>query len=209
MKVTKGTRAAAPQQYKGKALDVRATSKLASENEARRLFRQAVARLQHVNRWDKICGKVSAVFQLVSADGQLLEVPAEVGHYFRIDIPGPGPAAGDGYDWVQVEAIEDRRDGAAPEESFTMRVRPSSPPLKSDEETAHFFDASATSTFRVLRRGLEVMAEVKGRNETPNTDVDSLTDKVRNAAVGWGAVAGLSAPQWKSLVKGLLADRDQ
>jgi hypothetical protein len=49
-----------------------------------------------------------------------------------------------------------------------------------------------------------VTAEVHGRNEVPNTETDKTVDKVRNAVVGLGAITAFSAPQWKSLVKGLL-----
>lgn len=38
----------------------------------------------------------------------------------------------------------------------------------------------------------------------PQVKGSKSMDNVRNTLVGWGAKLGLSYPQWKSLVKGLL-----
>jgi len=51
-----------------------------------------------------------------------------------------------------------------------------------------------------------VIARYHGRNEGVNTDTDSMIDNMRNAAVGLGAKFGLSYPQWKSLVAGLVSE---
>ena len=67
-----------------------------------------------------------------------------------------------------------------------------------------FFKEDATSTFIVERDGNNLRAAVHGRNELPNTKADKPLDKARNAIVGLGAMLGLSNPQWKSLVKGIL-----
>jgi hypothetical protein len=90
------------------------------------------------------------------------------------------------------------------EESVTLRVRPSPDPENQDTNTAHFFKDYATSSFRVQRKGNQVTASVHGRNEVPNTETEKALDKIRNAFVGATAVAGMSTPQWKGLVKGLL-----
>jgi hypothetical protein len=52
--------------------------------------------------------------------------------------------------------------------------------------------------------GTIVTAEEHGRNEVPNTDTSSTIDNIRNTLVGWSARIGLSYPQWKSLVKGII-----
>jgi hypothetical protein len=49
---------------------------------------------------------------------------------------------------------------------------------------------------------------VYGRNEKPNTDTETLSDKARNAAVAGGAITGFSKLQWKSLVNGLVKKED-
>ena len=72
------------------------------------------------------------------------------------------------------------------------------------EDTAHFFKDAATSTFQVKRIANEVYAEVHGRNEVANTEANATTDKIRNTVVGWSAKLGLSFPQWKSLVTGIV-----
>jgi hypothetical protein len=193
-----------PDQQKGSKLDTASEVKAESLADAQKLFRIATERLMNVNRWDEICGAASAVFRLTDAEGKEIPGPVTWNNYFKIDVPGPGPVSGEGFDWVKVEAIEDKRNPGGEQESVTIRVRPAPSPLNAKSDTAHFFSEDATSSFRVERNGNTVRAEVHGRNEVPNTDTEEVRDKVRNAVVGIGAVAGMSTPQWKSLVNGLL-----
>jgi hypothetical protein len=193
-----------PEQHVGNKLDAVHEYKASSDHEAKQVFNLAAARMLDVNSWEKICGPLSAKFKLTDEDGQPISRDVKPGDHFRIDIPGPGPSSGDGFDWVQVEALEDKRNPSGNEESVTVRVRPSASPSNDNSDTAHFFKEYATSSFRVVRNGSIVRAEVHGRNEVPNTKVETTTDQIRNAVVGAGAVAGAAKPQWKSLVKGLL-----
>jgi hypothetical protein len=193
-----------PSQRVGSRLDTSHEFKAETEHEAKMVFRMAADRLLNVNVWEKICGSMSAKFFLTDKSGNLVNRAAKAGDHFKIDIPGPGPSAGDGYDWVEVEAMDDHRNPSGPEESLTIRVRPSPSPANETTDTAHFFKDDATSSFRVRRVGRRVIAEVHGRNEVPNTNVKATPDKIRNAVVGSGAVAGMSKPQWKNLVAGLL-----
>jgi hypothetical protein len=193
-----------PPNNKGSSLDTEFEVRATDESEAKKLFALASHRLLDVNSWDKLCGPMSAVFKLTDRNGIEINGLAKPGDHFQIDVPGPGPAAGEGFDWVRIEAMDDQRNPSAREESVTLRVRPSSSPKNKNPDTAHFFSEDATSSFRVARIGTVVRAEVHGRNETPNTETTSAVDKVRNAVVGTGASAGMSTPQWNSLVKGLL-----
>jgi len=194
-----------PEKEEGSQKDIEAKEKMATVEEAKQLFEAAKNRLLQVNYWDKICGKASAVFKLTDQKGQEIEDTPKVGNHFKINIPAPGISAGEGFDWVRVEAIEENKDEINDTEYLLMRVRPSENPLKSGEEVAHFFSDKATSNFVVLREKNVVTAAVLGRNEVANTNaVSNLFDKIRNAVVGTGAVGGLSYPQWKSLVNGLL-----
>jgi hypothetical protein len=193
-----------PTNSKGSSLDTEFEVRAADDSEAKKLFALASHRLLDVNSWDKICGPMSAVFKLTDKNGVEINGLAKPGDHFQIDVPGPGPVAGDGFDWVEIEAMDDQRNPSAREESVTLRVRPSPSPKNKNPDIAHFFSDDATSSFRVVRKGNLVRAEVHGRNEKPNTETNSTIDKVRNAVVGTGARAGISEPQWKSLVKGLL-----
>jgi hypothetical protein len=196
-----------PPQKEGGKKDIQHTVTAVDDDDARKLFVIARNRLLDINGWDEICGPVSAKFHLIDADGNDVERTAEKNDFFKITLPAPGPAEGKGFDWVQIEAIEDKSDSTGPYESIGIRARPSSDPTqKNVENVAHFFDSDATSSFVVERRGKTVTASVLGRNEKPNTgDTDNVVDKVRNAVVGAGAIAGLSNLQWKSLVTGLIA----
>jgi hypothetical protein len=161
-------------------------------------------RLLDVNKWHEYAGAASAKFFLTNQSGEELARTAQVGDFIRIDLPAaPGNKEGDGYDWVYIEAIEDKSDSQGAIESIAMRVRPSAKPT-SGENVAHFFKDNATSSFVVERNGRTLSAGEFGRNEVPNTEPDSFMDKVRNVLVGTTAIAGASNIQWKSLVKGLI-----
>jgi hypothetical protein len=175
-----------------------------SLGEARQLFQEARRRLRDINNWHKLCGIASAVFRLTDEHGKEIEGEARQGNLVKIDIPGPGSAAGEGFDWVHIEAMEDLADPKGERESFMLRVRPTSNPLNKEKGTAHFYTSDATSTYVIERNGSTVTAAEHGRNEKPNAKADLAADKIRNTIVGIGGISGISKIQWKSLVKGLL-----
>lgn len=193
-----------PKQEEGAEKNIETTEELKNIEEAKELFRAAKNRLLNINLWDKICGKLSAVFQLTDDKGNDIKGDPQVGNYFKIDIPGPGTASGKGYDWVRVEAVEENKNEHEDSESILIRVRPADNPSTNDANVAHFFSDKATSNFVVSRIKNVVTAAVYGRNEVPNTTTDKPLDKTRNAVVGTTAIAGFSNPQWKSLANGVL-----
>jgi hypothetical protein len=195
-----------PSQKDGGKKDIEHSVTAVDNDDARKLFVIARNRLLDVNNWDKVSGVLSAKFHLTDASGLEVDRTAEKDDYFKIGLPAPGPADGRGFDWVKIEAIEEKSDTSGPYESIGIRVRPASDPTQNGENVAHFFNSDATSTFLVERHEKEVTASVFGRNEKPNTkETDKVVDKIRNAVVGAGAIAGLSNIQWKSLITGLIA----
>lgn len=192
-----------PQQIKGKAVDLEQTITENSTAEAITTFKKACERILTPSAWHQLSGVASADFKLSAVHTTGQQSRAAINDYFKIDIPGPGPAAGDGYDWVQVENIAENIDPTA-EESFGMTLRASLNPNKPAEGTAHFFKDGATSTFIIKRNGTVVTASYHGRNEEPNTKHVNLKDKIRNTLVSIGALGGISELQWTSLIKGLL-----
>lgn len=193
-----------PPQEKGKQSDTIEKIEAPDPETAARIFREAKERLFDVSNWGTISKGISASFVLTDSQGNKKQGPPLEGDHFRIDIPGPGPSAGGGYDWVKVELVE---DGPGDREQVTIRVRPSADPRKK-EGTAHFFKDDATSSFIVKREDNTVYAEVHGRNEEPNTTSEKITDKIRNTVTGIGAGAGLSTLQWQKLVKGILGSKE-
>ncbi|WP_316825609.1 hypothetical protein [Pedobacter miscanthi] len=191
-----------PKQYTGTSMDALEERFCSSIEEATALFNRTATKLLSINDWDKYAGMSN--FQLMDAWGIKVERTAEEGDFIRIDIPGPGTRAGRGYDWVRIQEIKNIEDGEY--QILTITVRPCAHPLEKDDKTAHFLKDTATSTFVVKRNGLHITAEEHGRNELPNTETGSLYDKGRNFVVGMAAKLGLSYPQWKRLVKGLLQD---
>ncbi|HMR18104.1 MAG TPA: hypothetical protein PKA53_02290 [Sphingobacterium sp.] len=167
-----------PPQYTGKTVDYHKSVDFSSTYEADRFFNEVKLKLVHVNDWHHITEGPSAEFCIVDAGGNLLERTVEKGDRIRIDIPGPGLPSAKGYDWVQVEDID-------------------------EEDTAHFFKSLATSTILVEQTGSNVSLQYAGRNEVINTENESNWDNIRNFLVGIGAKMGASYPQWKALIDGL------
>lgn len=198
----KGKSHIVPNQQTGRAIDAVSNVELSEEEEARTFFRQVKERLRDVNHWKDIAGTLSASFQLVDANGKEVRRMAEKGDYFKIDIPGPGTKSGDGFDWVQIEEVENTSlpDG----ERFGFRVRPTDNPQNQKNDVAHFYSDDSTSSFIVERRNNIVTASVHDRNTKPNTDADKPIDKIRDAIVGAAGVATFSKIQWKNLTDGLI-----
>lgn len=194
-----------PEQEKGAKSDTSHSRKFKTSHEAIAFFKSAKNRLLDVSNWHKLCGSASATFALTDALGNKVRRLARQGDYLRIDIPAPDSKAGDGYDWVNLEAIEDKNDPSNDYEEIFMRARPAKNPKHNVEETAHFFQQDATSTFMVVREKNIVKAEIHGRNELPNVQQETKLDTVRNAVLALGAILGFSKFQWKKLVKGIVS----
>lgn len=191
-----------PDNHTGKIIDAVESIELSSPTEAKELFQVVRHRLLDVNNWEHFAGAGSAGFQLVDSDGIEVNRPLQKGDFFKIDIPGPGPAAGNGYDWVKVEALEEY--SSADVESLGIRVRPTLSPLNNNTDVAHFYSPDSTSSFTVTREGTKITAGIYDRNTKPNKAAGSLIDKLRDVVVGSGAVTAFSKVQWKQLAVGLL-----
>jgi hypothetical protein len=193
-----------PPQHTGAATNTAFSIMLSSLKESRERYYQAKARLLDVNHWHDFAGPLSASFTLTDDSGRELDHPAQEGDHIRINLPGPGSKTGDGYDWVAIEQIEDKTTSSGKTAYAAIRVRPSVNPQQWHGKVAHFYDPAATSSFVVELTGRCVRASVYGRNEKPNTAPPGFWDKVRNTLIAISASLGLSKPQWKSLVKGLV-----
>lgn len=193
-----------PRQKEGGRTGASSKKECATRHDAIILFNEARLRLLDVNRWHGLCGR-GAEFQVTAAEGSDLNVKeVREGHLIRISLPAPENKSGEGYDWVRVEEIVQRRNMIKDEEVFGFRVRPVSSPLNTAEEPAHFYDKDATSTFLVSRSTNIVTVMEQGRNEVPNTAPRRLISRLRNLVVALGAMIGFSASQWKCLVNGIL-----
>jgi hypothetical protein len=191
-----------PEQSTGAQSNTESTATFNSVEEARSFFEIVKERLQQVGDWHSLAGKGTAAFELTDEKGDAVKRPPQKGDHLKIDIPGPGPRTGDGFDWVQVEAVEHTEGGDL--DCLVMQVRPATNPKNDQQDVAHFFSDEATSNFMVKREGTTITAAVYGRNEKPNTSAEKVVDKARNTAVATGAVSGFSKLQWKSLVTGFL-----
>ncbi|HEY0897656.1 MAG TPA: hypothetical protein VGE15_13945 [Sphingobacteriaceae bacterium] len=190
-----------PGHHTGRLIDTVKSIECANTDEARVFFKEVQKRLLQVNRWHDLMTGSPATFQVTDASGNEVDRMVTKGDHFKINIPGPGPSAGDGYDWVQVEEIRSVSEGDM--ESTGIRVRPSADPRKADTDIAHFYSPESTSNFTVTREGNRITAGIYDRNTKPNTDGGSK-DKARDLLVGLGAVAGFSRFQWDKLAAALL-----
>jgi len=188
-----------PPQRSGKAIEAEAAAILSTEKTAVLFYELVKNRLEHVNSWSVIAGKLSAEFQLVNKEGLEVFRKAHEGDYLRIDIMGPGGTSGSGFDWVKIEQMQDAPD------NFGFRVRPSSHPAANRAVPDHFYDGESTSTFQVNRVGRRVIVSISDRNMKPNEEATNVVNKVRNYVVAWAARARFSQIQWQALADGLVS----
>ena len=193
---------AVPGQHRGDSVTAEGSRTLEDVAAAKAFFLQAEAKLLDVNLWRDQAGEALADFMLTDSAGNPVAGPAKQGLLIKIDIPGPGSESGGGYDWVKIEEI--KRSDAAGVESTALRVRPVAAPGSEADEPTHFYDEKSTSTFTITREQTTVTAAIYDRNINPNTEADSLLDKVRNAITGLVGEKVFSKIQWQSLVDGLL-----
>ena len=192
-----------PENREGKAVDIEHSITEENLQDAITMFRLAYSRIIYPAIWKSLAGAGTASFSIWKAGSSEVQRHVQINDFLRIDIPGPGPVAGEGFDWVKVETLQENIIPHT-DESFVMRLRVCANPENQEAGTAHFFTEEATSTFIVKRLGTTVTCSYHGRNEKPNTaDVDTA-DKIRNKLVATGAVAGLSEVQWTALLKGIL-----
>jgi hypothetical protein len=193
-----------PDQHEGEVSDVIHFADAETLQKAHQLFLLARERLKDISNWHQLSGPGSSKFSLTDAQGNELYRMAEKGDHFYIDLPAPGTIAGGGLDWVVIEAIDEFEDANAESEYIAIRVRPVVNPKNQDTSIAHFFTHQSTNTFIVERYLNHVSAAVHGRNEVTNNKGTGIYDSVRNTIIALGARNGLSGPQWKALVIGLL-----
>ena len=191
-----------PAQEEGAQADLVEIIKASDQQEAKLLFLKARERLFNISHWASISEGISASFILTDKRGESKDGFPETGDYIRIDIPGPGTRSGDGFDWVQVEAVE--QVDTAEKESFGFRVRPAQNPQNQASDVAHFYSPESTSTFTVTRENTKLHAAIYDRNTKVNKPAGSVADKVRDAVIGTAGILSFSKIQWKALTEGLL-----
>ena len=191
-----------PEQFKGQELEVEASKVFDNVTIAQTLYQTAKKKLFSVNDWHEIVAGITARFQIVDQNGNEVSRKVNKGDYLRINIPGPGNKEGDGYDWVLVEELKEINKEFF--QSAGFRVRPTENPFGKKNETAHFYSNETTSSFIITRDNVKVVSWIVDRNMFPNTESESLVDKVRDVMVGVSGIAGFSKVQWQGLADGLL-----
>lgn len=195
-----------PEQFIGKKVNASRSVTLETNQEAADFFNIVRNRLLDIDNWYRTAKLPFSTFELVNSSDQTEVSAVKIGDYIKINIPGPGPANGEHVDFVRVENIEETSDKSI--YILTMTLRPSvEPTATTNSDVQHFFNAMSTSTLQIVHDGKTITANYFGRNEVPNSDVDSFSDKIRNSIVGWAAKLGLSFSQWDALVSGIVDDK--
>ena len=111
-----------PENKDGKAVDIEYSITEENLQDAITMFRLAYSRVIYPAIWKSLAGVGTASFSIWMADSTEVQRHLQVDDFLKIDIPGPGPSAGEGYDWVRVEALQ---ENILPhtDESFVMRLR--------------------------------------------------------------------------------------
>jgi len=112
-----------PKQKEGGRSNDLCSIKGISNQQAVHLFQLASNRLLDINNWKNICEEfLKANFTLCDDLNKEITKLVKRYDYFKIDIPGPGPAAGEGYDWVQNEHISRFLDKINDTDLFSITV---------------------------------------------------------------------------------------
>lgn len=192
---------------RGKEVNLEAETVLPSPELAGKRFDLACSRLLHPQQWQRLCGKLSAVFDVVAGGAEVVTRAIIQGDHIRINIPGPGPGTGDGYDWVEVNLIDS--SGAGDHRQLGIKLMPCSNPQSSDNSSAHFFKSGASSTLMIVLDGTKLRSTYHGRNEVVNNETGHVKDNIRNTLIGAGALAGLSELQWSTLIHAFLEPEEE
>lgn len=191
-----------PGQHRGDSVTAEGSRKFDDIIAAKDFFFQVEKKLLDINQWHDQAGEALARFMLTDSAGNPTSGATQEGLLIKIDIPGPGSKSGEGYDWVKIEEI--KRVNSTEVQSTALRVRPIAAPGSGEDKPTHFYDENSTSTFTITREDTLVTAAIYDRNINPNTESDSLIDKVRNAITGLFGEKVFSKIQWQALVDGLL-----
>jgi hypothetical protein len=193
-----------PRQKKGGFHNTESKKEFDYPETAVQQFAILKSRLYSINQWKDFCGEGFADFKLYDSSGNYTDNIPQKGYFIRIDIPGPGTAEADGFDWVEITEISDQHTKDDEFENISITCRPSKAPGNSiKKHTAHFYSSSATSTFMISRGNTYIKAAVYGRNETANLQA-AFRDKIRNLLIAAGGIIGISKIQWKRLTDALL-----
>ncbi len=192
-----------PTQEEGQEKDITHSILTKTIADAEDWFVDAKERLLDVNNWKKFSGIADASFKLTDSHGRAVNRRARKGDHIRIDIPEQGVDMDGGFYWAVIEAIEydDYPDEDA--ETFAIRVRPSSNPMRRDD-ISDIFGNVATSTFVIGRAGKILNSGYHGRNEQGDLELVSITGYTSTASLVTSAWLGLSDAQCAELVIGFM-----
>ena len=138
--------------------------------------------------WHGLAGGLSASFSLESSVGNDAGRLAQINDYLQIDIPGPGPVAGNGYDWVKVENIAEHADPDA-EESMSITLKSDPDRRQPGKGVAHFLRKGPAPLLLLQGKGIRLSPPIMAVRNCRMIKAHRFPDKVRNTIVATGPLA--------------------
>lgn len=162
------------------------------EATAQEAFARSVEKLLNVTGWSGL-SNLTADFSLYDSVGrEKPNEPVQPGDYIQIQLPGPTPE-----NWVRVTDVTSR------EKRVQFTVQPSHDPGSSHpEQTEHFFNEQARSTFQVELLGTTIRAAEIGQDESINNqqpEAGNLGRALVNTIIAEGGWLFYQKFQWKLL----------
>lgn len=160
-----------------------------SSQFAPKIFKTVSNRLLDVNTWHRLSDSILPAFKVVDDDGSPLSRPVQQSDRIRIE---PMSNESGINDFLRIESVQYESDPARESEALTIGVsRIPDPDFKVLE--SRLPESDVVATFRVLRKGLNITAELLD-------EVSSEDETKKNPMLGVYRI------QWRSFVNGILTD---
>lgn len=190
-----------PGQVQGIKKEFTSARRFVTLADAQLCYATAVSRLLNINHWHELTA-MNSTFRIMSKNLRPQRRRAKLNDYVTIGIPAPDNTDGAGYDWVRVVNLKFLTGKR--KEQCLLTLSPC--PMPGEEHTAHFFAATASSSFLLTRSGQVVTSAYYGRNEQANTNTTGMKEAIRNVAVAAGAMLGFSDLIWGPLTTSFIMD---
>lgn len=193
-----------PKQEIGSSNDAVAVKLCLSDDIADLLYDKLSKKLLKIGHWNVKAGKTPTKFYLLDQHGNEGFLFAEEKMLVKIRMPIKN-STGNGYDWVVIEKIRQYREEHL--SYLLIQMRPCPCAENNDGGIAHFYHATATNSFILVRSGSEIQMSVHGRNESPNTSNMNIFSLMRNLFVASGGIFGGSKLQWETFVNEMIENK--
>jgi hypothetical protein len=161
-----------------------------SSQIAPQIFKTVSNRLLDVNKWHRLSDSLLPALKIVDGNGAPQSRPIRENDWVRIE---PVSKASKTDDFLRIESVEYESDPEGESEVLTIGVSRISEPFYIALGHAKLFMSEAVTTIRVLRKGLNITAELLN-------DIGSESKEHETPLLGMYRI------QWRTFVNGILTD---